>query len=699
MRSMEWIRTSRNRIFLDMHFPDWKDKGICSNFDINNMIEVFTKSCVDSIILYAKCQYGNFYYNTKLGHKHSGLGELNLFNEFTRCAHEKGIKIIAYYSVNWDEYMASLHPEWLVEGPEGVRDNLEEFRWSTLCINSPYRAVVFEHLREIATVRCYCSYCKEKFMQKYGIGIPKDRTETGWHSFQQWRYDYIEEFYSQAVKIVKDIDKNIAVTNNYWGYPYQSGSMGSRAAGALKHADFSTGEAYTDWTGLNAPGIFSKYLRGAGNGKPFEVLIGRFYNTWDYTLKSKTQLAYEAYTVIANGGTVTMDDEPYHDGAIEEETYMYLKDIFSVVNERSEALDNVQPLKYAAILHSQSTKDYLNNYGDVSFIPPIAGAYKVFRDLHMPVGFLFDESLAEDVLKDYKILILADVGCLSKDHGHMIRRFVADGGTLISSYRKSLFVHNVCSKEDFELRDVLGVGFESFSSFTTSYFKLEEGSISWGAFECINTKRPIGFNSGYIKVKKHANTEIMAYIIDPICETNGKEFFHNNLPSPYIKTSFPAITVNKYGRGHSIYFASEIFSAFARKGQREVKHLVKALLQITAPQPQIKVECPSSVEGIVNKVKDTDLVIHLLNPHMDLPVCYGHMEVFNGYYDRTLECMEDVIQLNNLKASIKIPEGKTVKSIRVFEGPKISSFSINSQYCEFTIPEVNLWQTIMVELL
>lgn len=710
MRTTEWLAKSRNRVFLDMHFPDWDGKGICSNFDTDDIVETFSRSHVDSVILYAKCQYGNFYYNAKkLGHKHSGLGEQDLFNELTQKAHEKGIKVIAYYSVSWDEHVSARHPEWLVTGPDGIKDNLDEYRWSTLCINSPYRMLVFEHLREIAAAtgtdgfwldmtiigknRCHCSFCKEKFFNRYGMHIPKDNTVAGWDTFQKWRYDYIEEFYSQAIDVIKSVDENIVVANNYWGYPYQSGSMGSRAVGALKRADFSTGEAYTDWTGLNAPGIFSKYLRGAGNNKPFEVLIGRFYNTWDYTVKSKNQLAYEAYTVIANGGTVTLDDEPYHDGTLEKETYEYLKDIFNVINVRSEALNGAVPVKYAAILHSQATKDYLNNYGEASFIPPIAGAYKVFRDLHIPIGFLFDESLTEDTLTGYKVLILPDVGCLSTEHCGVIRNFVAGGGTLISTYKTSLYDQCGVMRDDYGLKDVMGLNFEGFSNYTLSYFKLKE-EPSW---ENINIRRPYGFNGGYIKANVGGDAKAAAYIVDPICETDGKTFFHNNLPAPHSKTLFPAIVTNKYGEGHSIYFASEIFSAFARKGQREVKNIIRSLLGNRAPRLPVKVECPSSVEVVVNTIGDHKLVVHLINPHMDLPVCYGHMEVFNGYYDRTLECIEDIVKLYNVKASIEIPNGRGVKSVKAFEGPGIEGFSIDGGYCTFTIPEINLWQTILIE--
>src|SRR3972149_3726805 len=173
-----WINSSKKRIFFDMHLPDWQEKGVASNFDVNNIATKFKNCGADSVVLFAKCQYGNFYYNSKIGHKHSGLGNLDLFGSLSKQLNKNGIKVIAYYSVAWDQYLGTNNPEWLVQSYEGTKGN-PMYRWKTLCINSTYRDKVFEHIFEliqdyhpdglwldmtiVGKNRCYCNYCKEKY--------------------------------------------------------------------------------------------------------------------------------------------------------------------------------------------------------------------------------------------------------------------------------------------------------------------------------------------------------------------------------------------------------------------------------------------------------------------------------------------------------------------------------------------------------
>jgi putative glycosyl hydrolase-like family 6 (GHL6) protein len=99
------------------------------------------------VVFYAKCQYGNSYYRSRNGHLHSGLNGGDLFREFAEAAHARGIRVIAYYSASWDTRIAQTHPEWLTLDRFG---KVSVARWPTLCLNSPYRKLIFEHLDEIA---------------------------------------------------------------------------------------------------------------------------------------------------------------------------------------------------------------------------------------------------------------------------------------------------------------------------------------------------------------------------------------------------------------------------------------------------------------------------------------------------------------------------------------------------------------------
>ena len=73
----------------------------------------------------------------------------DLLDEVSARLRARGVRTIAYYSVSWDERFADEKPDWLAESATGVRGN-GPVRWRTLCINGPYADVVERHLADIA---------------------------------------------------------------------------------------------------------------------------------------------------------------------------------------------------------------------------------------------------------------------------------------------------------------------------------------------------------------------------------------------------------------------------------------------------------------------------------------------------------------------------------------------------------------------
>ncbi|MES2170488.1 MAG: hypothetical protein V4479_07170, partial [Actinomycetota bacterium] len=80
--STDWWATSRRRVFCDSHTPDWNDPNqrgnapfpefpLLSGVDPEKDLGVLADAGVDSVVLFAKCPYGNAYYPTAVGHQHS----------------------------------------------------------------------------------------------------------------------------------------------------------------------------------------------------------------------------------------------------------------------------------------------------------------------------------------------------------------------------------------------------------------------------------------------------------------------------------------------------------------------------------------------------------------------------------------------------------------------------------------------------
>lgn len=699
VKNIMWIETNKRRLFFDMHLPDWPEKGVAGNFNPREIVEVFSRSNIDSVILYAKCQYGNFYYNTEIGYKHRGLGDIDFFNDVKKGLTRNGIKVIAYYSVSWDEKMASEHPEWRVRNPEG-HFGAREFRWKTLCVNSPYRDVVKSHLKEIAqkttpdgfwidmtiigSDSCYCSYCQGKYHNLFGRNIPKSNEDPDYLNFIQFRYDYIEEFYSEIRDLIKEIKPEIQITFNYWGYPYSSSENGSRAIGALSSTDFVTGEAYTDWTGLNAPSFFTRFLRGAALGKPYEVLIGRFINTWDYTKKSREQLAFEAYSVVAHGGTVTIDDEPYHNGSLDLGLYREIEEIYGEIKRR-ELYIKGRPSRFSAIYHSQKSKDYYFEQGNEEFIRSQAGAFKMMRDLHFPLDFVFDEAFSRVDFSTFKVIILPSVAILSREEMESLCRYIEEGGVVIGAGPVS--ISEIKNGQSFEnlslLNEIFGISSHGLSSFSMSYMRHPDFP-----------DRDILVKGKYVRYSDIGFVHVP--VVDPICETTSESFFHNNLPSPHKLTDYPAVLQKKIGKGTLILFAQPVFSHYGKQNQKELRMIVKNLISESAGLPAVRFECPARVDVSVME-GEGELIVHLLNPNPGIPVCCGLMDPFEGAYPRTFEYMDEILPVSDIKILIN---SNKVKVYSVETVGEKNSVHWNSEKGDTIIrlEKLNLWETIKVKL-
>ena len=698
-----WLNDSKNRIFFDMHFPDWPDRQCATNFNPQEIADTFSKNHVDSVILYAKCQFGNFYFDTQTGHKHQGLSKLDLFRELSALLHKRGIRVIAYYSVAWDELQAKEHPDWLVEDEDGVRGSGGEFRWSTLCVNSPYRELVKEHLREITkelspdgywidmTIigngRCYCPYCREKFHKRFSAPLPRGAEEGSAerNRFVQFRYDVIEEFYHEIYGLIRSIKPDCQITNNYWGYPYSNSGMGSRAIGALRECDYITGEAYTDWTGLSAPGFFSKWLRSAAKGRPFEALIGRFTGTWDYTAKPPVQMELEGYTIAANGGTVTLDDMPFADGSIDKELYKDIGRMFSAIDRRRPYLDGCF-LKQAAIFHSQATKDYYAHGGE-DFIASIAGAYRLLKELQCPAEFVFDEEVSEDLLEKYPVLVLPSVAVLSKEHTEMLKRYLQNGGLLIAGGETAAYeVKDNVLVNSSALKELAGITREGKSEYTVTYYEPIESEYTQEL-----SRRPVTIRGRYVKYGGAQEEEVKAYALNPICETSEHTFFHNNLPAPYEAAGYPALISHPVGKGRLLLFAQDVFMQFSRYHQLEIKKLFSNILQVHQKSPKVRFSCSSNVETAV-LFQGERMVIHLISFCTGMTVCAGRMDTFEAKYQRTFEFVESVQDIHNLQIEVDYPVERAfaVELNKELEVKKTDSGAV------IVLDTLSKWETITV---
>ena len=654
-----WWSTSRRRIFYDSHTPDWTDphqRGNIPNPDFpllsevrpEHDLEVMATAGVDSVVLFAKCQYGNAYYPTEVGRAHSALHGRDLFGEQLRAAHERGIWVIAYFSNMWDTAAAGAHPEWrLVASPARGSTG----RWPALCLLSGYRQYALDQVREIASRYpidglwsdiltagpCVCGRCEAAFQERYGRPMPSSPEEKGWLDLIRFSQDVLYDYLSEQRAVLAEARPRAALIPNFYATTFVDAVLGLGAR-HLGLADIGSSEGYTDWHGLRFPSFAASYIRAGIDEGPSEVLVGRFVHTWDFTLRSPAQLRYEAFSVAAHGSTVTVDDQPYATGAIEPEVYERLRPVFTRIAERAHWLEGTTPEPYAALYASQTSRELESLLGgpenpslgeQSAQFPPseprstpsdlvaaLTGSYLALVESHIPVELLDERPSRLARLPSYRVLVLPDVLALSTAEVTAIEQFVHAGGGLVVTGPTAVRETDGTPLASSSLEALLGVRFGDRGRFSYPYLKLTSLSPADSLADRLGT-RPIPHYGPMVTLELLDNdARVLATRIDPVLETDDRSYWHNNQPAPGAETGKPVIVERKVGRGRVIVSAARLGNNRARLGDGTYRDLIDALVRRAAgADPAVRVEGSHRNTELVLARRGQDLIAHLVTGH------------------------------------------------------------------------------------
>ena len=107
------------QVHLDYHTSE-AIEGVGSKFDPDEFASSLESARVNSITCFGRCHHGWIYFDTKRfpERRHPHL-ERNLLAEQIEACHARDIRVPIYLTVQWDQYSAENHPEWLVIDADG----------------------------------------------------------------------------------------------------------------------------------------------------------------------------------------------------------------------------------------------------------------------------------------------------------------------------------------------------------------------------------------------------------------------------------------------------------------------------------------------------------------------------------------------------------------------------------------------------
>ncbi|MCF7837231.1 MAG: alpha-L-fucosidase [Candidatus Marinimicrobia bacterium] len=653
----EWFRMHMRQVHLDFHMPEFPREAIC-NFDAKRMIDHIHRGRINMVALFAKCHFGNAFYNTAVGHKHAGLKEDYLAETSAECR-KHGIATLAYYSLCCDAWAYYNRPHWRQVDEEN-QDKPVSGVWHPVCINSPYREeLVLPQCAEIAanydvdgvfidiavSHGCFCRYCRSKFRRLHGVEI-EAASQSERASF--WFMSSARFLRELRITLDRHNPKLHVVTNS--------------AGHLLVPRSFHLASDIGVWESQPRHNYLSHSFAARAvrtMPRPVQVMSVRFYQGWgDLSLKPTAQMTTEFAAMIGNGVAATSGDQVQVDGSLQPPVYDMFNRAFKLVQDHEDILRNAKSIPDTALLAPVRHPDFESPgaEGDA-----MKGAHKALVESHVQFDIL--NSLDLERFDDYRCLVLTEPCEYAPEVFDKLRQWVNDGGTLVAVGDALL-----CDQR-FQLDDVFGLEYIEPSVYSVCHFKPRpemNAQVDDLQLQC---------RGASVKVLP-TTARVLADAYYPEHECTATFSFRNgDCPPPAATPSgYPFATVNECGQGKAVYIAGSIFKIYWEYNHHWLRQFIEGVFDTINPQPLYKIDIGAQVEANMMQLPDGDRLLNLI-----------HYQVGHPGSSHSIPSIERIHPLTNIACRVR-DDG--ISAIALEPGGEKLEFRRASGYLFFTLPEL-----------
>ncbi len=650
------------QIHLDFHtsplIPD-----VAVDFDPEEFARTLRDAFVNSVTVFAKCHHGMSYYDTKVGIKHPSL-KRDLLGEMVEACHRYGIRVPVYISVVWDNWAAEHHPEWRQVNREGKFIGAEPFQpgWKWLCLNTPYADYVAAQTEEVVKGyevdgvffdivmqwECYCEKCRRD-MQAQGLN-PADSADA-----RRFAQQVCRRFMARVNEIVKHYRPNASIYHNS---RLRIGT--SQEAGLYTHQEIEslpTG----GWGYLHFP-FFARYVRTVW--REFLGMTARFHRSWaDFgTLKNEAALAYECFHALALGGKCSIGDQLHPRGRLDKAVYERIGRVYQRVAELEEWCEGAEGVAEIAILTNADVEGGQMSESD-------EGATRMLMETH----WQFDVVDRYSDFTRYRALVIPDRLTVDASLLRKLRSFLQKGGKLLCSYRAL-----VDEQGNFVLANEAGFVLKGESNWDCEYLLVGKALSE----NVPDMPHVVNANSLVVELK---GAKALATIGEPYFNRTW-EHFTSHRHSPIAKaTRRPAIVQSPDGR--IVYFAHPLFRLYAQHGYLVYRQLIVNALRLLVPERLLETDAPSFAHVTLTRQNGRNrrgrVLVHLLS--------YAPIR-----RTRTIDIVEEPVVLREVV--VRLRADKAPRQVYLAPQRTEVAFEFANGFVQFTVPEVNGYQVVAVEL-
>ncbi len=436
--------------FYDFHTaPDIPAIGV--NLDIDAWLDRVQAAGVDLVVFPARCNMGFAYYDTKIGIRHPHL-QFDLLRGILDGCHRRGIAFSAYINAGLSHEEALRRRDWTTVSPDGHvygPDRLDNF-FRRMCYNSGYGEHLLAMTREITANYPVDGMFFDCMQPNICIGgeCVAEMKELGYrYDEPQSRYEFARMSRNRLMRrIAEQLRADRPGLLLYFNGPdYEE---------QREYATYFECECLpTGGWGYDVLPVLAHYVRNVAPELPVVNMTGRFHASWgDFGgIRTEASLAYDCIYGLAHTMRTNIGDHLHPRGDRNDAVLDLEAKVYGKFQQLEPWLDGaVSCAEVVLVMHHEAWRCAANpNPLAQQALQSIQGAARMLEELKIPFQIVND-------LRDLppcRVLILADEIRLSEQLAQQVRRHLAAGGKVISSYHGGLAE----TGDDFALPELWGM--------------------------------------------------------------------------------------------------------------------------------------------------------------------------------------------------------------------------------------------------
>ncbi len=702
-----WYRNQARVFLLDFQMPDPLDQGVpgmprfFEKLDPAHIVEQVAAANTNVLLVHAKCNQGNAYYNSKIVHKHSNLGDRDLMADFSRLCRKRGLTLLFYVQLS-RERRSFLVPERRAVGADGepvlMRNEnpllASKEERPVVCMNGPHRQYIKDILAELSgnydfdgfwldcfgwwgrVNPCYCEFCKNAYRQATGRDIPRARlaSDEG-RAYMKWRRELNSKILKELADHIRSVKPKLTVTHNGAGV-------------VASNWDVCDGDDYVSqefhivetYGGLS---LLCEQNRAYKPEAPFEIEIWRFANrpggargaSRDYQVRSSDALLTEMSAVVAHGGFPQYYDQVRPDGTLEERSLEALKPAFQEVAARQPWSGVGRRVPYALVLWSKATESSAPAEAKSLHAAGVEGCHHALMEKRVPVEVISERDVAAGRFRGARVILADSLECLPEACLEPLESFVRNGGGLVVTARTSLRNEDGSERRDFALAGLAGVNYLGMTEHWYSFVNLER-QHPLAAGLALNFPMSV-YKTLQTRTKAQTDAEVVGTIVNPL------RGFHMGYP-PDEKTGAPAVVARRVGKGRVVYAAAPLGSIYMNASHTDTRQLiVNAATWAAGVEPPVSAEAPETVEIVLWRDEPSKrTIVHLLN------------RTGAGLSQGEGASMHEAIPVHDLK--IRLARRLAAGTARTRPGGRVLRTKTDGEWTWIELDTLRIWEVIEI---